>query len=380
MKADPAAGAGLLVGDQAVGHLATLGHHRVVPGGEDPVFHPAVADAQRGEQVREVRGLHRHAHLARLGVTAEVRPGEVAGTSRVRRALPDDLSIAVVVACQEGRGLAWGERRWFAVEAVRSVLHHAGHRNLEVVVVHHRTLEGPVLDTLLALGERVRLVAVPGIPDRPEMLNRGVLQTNADVVVLMDEHMEVASDGFLTELVGPLLDDGVGLTGPRVLASNGQLLHAGLAFHQHRTEPMYADWSQTDPGPGGLLSVSHECSGLGGGCVALRRATFDAVGGLCQGLHFLDDVDLSHKVRHAGLRRVWVPGATVYRLVNRHQLVAVHRRERREVATRWTAPSLDEYVPVFGAWQLARERLEPEEAVAVATAEGLPTLSGLSGR
>ena len=65
-------------------------------------------------------------------------------------------------------------------------------------------------------------------------------------------------------------------------------------------------------------------------------------------------MDLSFKVRHAGLRRVWVPGATAYDLVNRHKVAAVHRRERRAVGARWTAPMLDEYAPAFGAWHLER--------------------------
>ncbi len=336
--------------------------------GIERVAHPLLRGPRRAPDTSSATTAAVRAHVERLGVTAEVEPGEVAGTVRVRRTLPDDLSVAVVVACQASRGLAWGERRWFAVEAVRSLLHHGGHDNLEIVVVHHRTLEASVLDTLLALDERVRVVSVPGIPDRPEMVNIGVLQTNADIVVLMDEHIEVESDGFLTELVGPLLDEGVGLTGPRVLASNGKLLHAGLAFHQLRIEPMFAEWSRTDPGPEGLLALSHECSGLGGGCLALRRDTFEAVGGLCQELHVLDDVDLSFKVRHAGLRRVWVPGATAFDLVNRHKIAAVHRRERRAVGARWTAPMLDEYAPAFGAWQLERDRQELEAGSGLATA------------
>jgi hypothetical protein len=295
------------------------------------------------------------AHLTRLGVAAQVEPGEVPGSCQVLRAVPEELSVAVVIACRGDRGLAWGERRWFALEAARTMLSRAGHPNLEVVVVHESNLARTVLDELLALDERVRLVTHPIGAHRAEMFNHGVLSTHADVVVLLDEQIEVTSEGFVDALVGPLLDEGVGLTGARLVGPHGLLPGAGYALHQHRFEPMFAGIPPTDPGPAGLLTIAHEVSALGGGALALRRATFDALGGMHEKLQFLDAIDLSHKVRHAGLRRVWVPAATAYDLASLHRTSAdPDRGERGALRARWRAPDLDEYAPVFGAWHAGR--------------------------
>jgi O-antigen biosynthesis protein len=175
--------------------------------------------------------------------------------------------------------------------------------------------------------------------------------------VLVDEYTEVSEDGFVAALAGPLLDDGVGLTGARLLGPHGHLRNAGYALHQHRFEPMFEDVAGSDPGPGGLFTVAHEVSGLGWGALALRRATFDAVGGLREQLNLLDAVDLSHKVRHLGLRRIWVPSATAYELAGRPKIpLAAQRQERDLVRSRWRAPELDEYAPAFGAWHAARDR------------------------
>jgi hypothetical protein len=268
-----------------------------------------------------------------------------------------DVSIAVVIPCQGVRGLAWGERRWFVVEAVRSLLKQAGSRSLDIVVVHTATVDLAVLAALHGLGDSVRLVPFAGAYDRPRMVNLGVLSTTAEVVMTMSERTEVASDGFIDALVGPLAQEDVGLTGPRLLRPNGTLVDAGLAFHSHRVQPMFEGVLATEPGPDGFLVHTHKCSGLSGGCLALRRTTFDRVGGLNLRLPVLSDVDLSFKVRDAGLSRLWVPEATAYLLVDRHKAERSRRDERQALRTRWQAPPLDEYVPTYGAYRAERDRL-----------------------
>jgi GT2 family glycosyltransferase len=120
---------------------------------------------------------------------------------------------------------------------------------------------------------------------------------------------------------------------------------------------MFAGRLGSDPGPAGLLTVSHECSGLGRACLAMRRATFDLVGGLSPQLTVAYNVDLSFKVRHLGLRRVWVPAATAYSLGSHHRAALVPKAERVAVRRRWTAPDLDDYLPSSGAWSAARARV-----------------------
>jgi hypothetical protein len=282
-------------------------------------------------------------HLRRLGVKAEVTEGMVEGTCRVSRAVPDELSVTAVVPTCGERGLARGHRCWFVLEAVRSLLRHAGHDRLEVVVVHTVPIEQPLLGDLLALGDAVRLVPFRGPFCLPEMVNLGALSSASDVLVVMNERLEVASDGFLTELVGPLTDEGVGLTGPALLDQRGALLDAGLALRRCRVEPLFAGGLSSDPGAGGLLTISHECSGLSSGCLALRRETFELVGGLAPRLATAYNVDLSFKLRRLGLRRVWVPTATAQLLGPPSHSLAVPKEERLALRGRWLAPDVDEY-------------------------------------
>ena len=66
-------------------------------------------------------------------------------------------------------------------------------------------------------------------------------------------------------------------------------------------------------GPIGILTIASERTGVTAACAALRRATYDEVGGLS--LEFpnsFNDVDLAFKLLLRGLRVIWTPFARLY--------------------------------------------------------------------
>jgi hypothetical protein len=290
-------------------------------------------------------------HLVRQGLPATAHRGARPGISHVSWELPEELKIGVVITTSGERGLAWGEMRRFVTGAVRSVLSYGGHPRTEIVVVHPVDLKPTVLTELGRLGARdLRLVPVPPGTGRTEMCNLGVLATTSDVVVLLDERTEVAAPGFLPALVGPLLA-GAGLSGPAVLAANQTLLDAGLARYRRRAEPMFAGLPVAATGSEDLLTIARECSALGSSCLALERETFENVGGLNERLDWWATIDLAEKVAMAGMRRVWVADAKLYRVAApREPDLAARRAERLLMRERWEAPATDRYVPTYGQW------------------------------
>ena len=106
-----------------------LYHWRVIPGSAagDPHAKPYA-------WVAGVKAVQ--AHLDRLGIdaTADFGPGH--STYRITRKLDPAVRVSVVIPTCGADGLVWGERRYYVVEAVRSLLEHGGHDNLEIVVVH----------------------------------------------------------------------------------------------------------------------------------------------------------------------------------------------------------------------------------------------------
>ncbi len=298
-------------------------------------------------------------HLERVGIAGVVERSWHPGTTRVVRDLDRDTSVCLVIPTRGDQGLVWGEKRAYVVEAARSVLARSGLRQLQVVVVH--TMETPdrVLTGLRDLGEAVHLEPWTGPMDFAGMVNRGAILGRGDVIVLLDERSEVESDDFLGQLVAPLVTPGgAGLTGPRVLASNGLHTGAGVALHELRADPMFVGRPDEDSIRTGVLAVSRETSALLPTCLALTRETFDEVGGVNERLRTRFHVDLAQKVGHLGLSAVWVAHARL-RSFPPIEPEPLAEGENALLGQRWPLREVDVFMPHFGQW---RARRKAEEA------------------
>jgi GT2 family glycosyltransferase len=327
-----------------------LYHWRVVPGSAagDPHAKPYAWTAG----VKAVQ-----AHLDRVGIdaTAEFGPGQ--STYRITRRLDPRVRISVVIPTAGAHGLVWGERRCFVVEAVRSVIELGGHEDLEIVVVHDSDTPSDVLDRLRDVaGRHLRLVGFGHDFDFSQKCNLGVLHAHGEVVVLLNDDTEVVSPGFLTQLAAPLFEDGVGMTGGRLLFPDGRVQHGGLALDR-RLDHVLTGGRIKDRGPfhvretaayrvGSALIVNREVSGISAACLAMRRSLYLELGGLTEQLpENFGDVDLSLKVRRAGHRILWLAEPTAYHFESRSREGWVLPREVRTLHRRWVLPQEDPYLP-----------------------------------
>jgi glycosyltransferase involved in cell wall biosynthesis len=326
-----------------------LYHWRVVPGSA-----AGVADAKPYAWVAGRKAVQEH--VDRIGIEADVDYGPVTGTYALRRSLDPDVRVSVIIPTRGGTGLVWGEPRCFVVEAVRSVLDRGGHSNVELVIVHDRDTPESVLDELRGLGgDDLVLVPYDKKFNFSEKCNVGAIASTGDVVVLLNDDIELAADDSLVQLVAPLVEEGVGMTGARLHFSDGRFQHAGLAFYGQHFHHMFYRYLGEDPGPFAALTVNRECSGLTGAWVALKRSTFFEVGGLTEALPInFNDVDFSLKVAHLGLRLVWVASARAYHFESQTRVAVVDDWEREFVHARWDIPAQDLYMPDFGAPRRSR--------------------------
>jgi GT2 family glycosyltransferase len=286
-------------------------------------------------------------HMDRLGLAAEVGQGPVPGHYRITRRLDPRTRVSVVIPTIGQSALIWGARRVMVVEAVRSLLAHTRHENLEVVVVYDDPTPEKVLRDLEEVaGDRLVLVRFTRPFNYSEKMNVGCLRASGERLVFLNDDVEVISEGWLEQLVAPLDEPDVGMTGARLYFSDDTVQHAGHAYARGHYLHPFRDLPRESYGPFGALIINREASGVTAACAAMRRDTFVEVGGFSEVLPAnFNDVDLSYKVRRHGQRIVYVAPVELYHFESRTRERAVHDWERAVVRGRWGMPLDDPYVP-----------------------------------
>lgn len=328
--------------DSVVHVPEVLYHWRIVPG--------SAAGDVNAKDYATIAGIRAvQDHLKRVGRSGDtVSQTRVAHTYATTRSFNPETLVSVVIPTRGSYGSVWGERRCFVVKAVRSLLEHTDHDNLEIVVVYDVSTPDRVINELRQMcGPRLVLKAFDAPFNFSDKCNQGFLASAGDVVVFLNDDIEVQSDQFIEQLCAPLEEASVGMTGPRLNYSDGSIQHAGLVMKN--TEFVHAYMGQADESFGffGELVVDHEVSGLTAACVALRRDVVKQVGGFRLDLPSnFNDVDFSYKVRAAGYRLVWLHDVRATHFESQTRKNTVFGWEVQAIIDRWGEPDRDPYMPM----------------------------------
>jgi GT2 family glycosyltransferase len=230
---------------------------------------------------------------------------------------------------------------------VRSALAHTEHEDVEIVVVHDTPTPPEVLEELAEIaGDRLRLVEYTLPFNFSQKINLGCLHATGERLVFLNDDVEVLSPRWLENLVGPLDEPDVGLTGAKLYFSDGSIQHAGHGYwnkHYHHT---FRYWTREEAGPFGELVVNREVTGVTAACSAMRRDVFLEVGGFPEALPSnFNDVDLCYKVAHLGYRTVWVANCELFHFESQTRDGTVRAWERHFVVRRWGIPDVDLFTP-----------------------------------
>ncbi len=193
-------------------------------------------------------------------------------------------SVSVVI-------LAYGEEEWLSA-AVSSAL---GSPYADVVVVDNGCTSDAVRD--LPSDPRLRVITPPDNLGFAGGVDAGVAASHGDAICMLNSDAEF-EPGALDALVSAL-DDGADLAGavvlladsPELVNSAGNPIHVlGLVWAGHLEEPRDS------------LDPREEPTTLSGACMAVRRQTWDELGGFDpEFFAYHEDVDLCWRARQRGL-------------------------------------------------------------------------------
>jgi glycosyltransferase involved in cell wall biosynthesis len=251
-------------------------------------------------------------HFSRIGVNATITPTK-GSYWRVRYPLPDPAPRVTLI-------IPTRNRLNVLQPCLESLRAKTTYPNFEILVIDNDSDDPETLAYLDQIqtvegGPRVRVAHYPGEFNYSAINNFGVSQTDAPVVGLLNNDLEVINGDWLEEMVSHALRPEIGCVGAKLYYPDDRIQHAGVilgiggvAAHAWQTHPRGA------AGQAHRNLLQQNLSAVTAACLVIRREIYQQVGGLeSESLKVaFNDVDFCLKVRAAGFRNFWTPYAELY--------------------------------------------------------------------
>jgi len=248
-------------------------------------------------------------HLDRMNIAACVSIS-TSGQTRTRYQLPTSPPVvSIIIPTRDSHDLLRS--------CVESVLLKSSYKQFEIIVVDNLSSDQDTLNYLeeLPRNPRVKVLSYAKPFNYSAINNFAVSKASGSVICLLNNDTEVISSDWIEEMLGHLLQPGVGIVGAKLLYGDGRVQHAGdtvgpggCAHHLH------AMLEKDDPGYCNRAVLAQDLSAVTAACMFTWKDLYEKMGGL-DGRNLpvaFNDVDYCLRVRKSGLRVVWTPHALLY--------------------------------------------------------------------
>ncbi|MBX9407570.1 TIGR00180 family glycosyltransferase [Pseudomonas baetica] len=199
--------------------------------------------------------------------------------------------------------------------ALVSVLQRTRYQRHEILIADNHSQSEALVAWLASLegkGERLRVLRSDQRLSASALTNFASAQAKGEYLVLLSAEAEVVNANWLEALVNQVQRPEVGIVGAKLMDGRGVTTQAGLILGLNGDlGSVFVDERKEAKGYLFGHQVEQNYSAVSGACLMIRKAVFEAVGGLDEE-HFADvfaDVDLCLKVSDAGYLVVWTPQA-----------------------------------------------------------------------
>ncbi len=257
------------------------------------------------------------AHFERIGLAASVEPhpeapsGRVVSYASAKRGAEGDGErplVSIVIPSKDSAPVLGR-----CLDSIREL---STWEPYEIVIVENNSTEPATFAYYeeLEADPRVSVVRYEGPFNFSAICNLGARAAKGSILVFLNNDTEVIEPRWLELLAGPLSREDVGATGARLLYPDTLLQHGGVLLQADG--PAHVEYL-VSPNYDAYLGLSrfhtHQLSTVTGACLAVGRATFDAVGGFDENLPIAyNDIDFCLKIRERGLAVVMEPKAVLW--------------------------------------------------------------------
>lgn len=249
------------------------------------------------------------AHLERLGIAARVE-GTDRGHCRVHYHLPyNPPQVSIVIPTRDCRDVL--------ETCLSSLLGKTAYRDFEILVVDNLSQDPETLAYLSRMDRhpQVRVLRYEEPFNFSAINNFAARQCAGQALCLLNNDTEVIAEGWLSEMVGHLLQPGVGVVGAKLYYTDGRVQHAGDAVGPGGcANHLHACLEHDDPGYCDRAILAQDLSAVTAACLLTWTHVYRRLGGLdAENLPVaFNDVDYCLRARELGLRVIWTPYAELY--------------------------------------------------------------------
>ena len=275
-------------------------------------------------------------HLERRSIPAEVGFNQTNLMVTIKRKLAAHPKVGIIIPTCGTRKSVFGVDTCLVVNAVESILRKTTYTNYEIIVVVDEGTPASVYRDLRRVGrDRLRIVDYDKPFNFSEKCNLGAVNTDAPLVLLLNDDTEVISPDWLETMVGHISESDVAMVGPLLVYEDNRIQSAA---HSNTPTPhnFCSGHSSSEIGEFGILACARECSGVTGACALIKRDVYFEVGGLSETFPLaFNDCDFAFKVLERGYRIIWTPHARLFHFETASRPNHVEPREVQLITNRW---------------------------------------------
>ncbi len=202
-------------------------------------------------------------------------------------------------------------------QCVDSIYNKTSYPDFEIILVDNGSDDPEAIKYFqdLEAKNQIKLISDPRPFNYSALNNLAVAQSNAPVLCLLNNDIEVISDNWLEEMVSLVLQPNVGAVGAMLYYPDDTIQHAGvvmglggLAAHIH------GGLERGTPGYVGRAALRQSLSAVTGACMVVSRDNYEKVSGLDEENLAVayNDIDFCLKLQAIGKRNIWTPHAELY--------------------------------------------------------------------
>ena len=250
-------------------------------------------------------------HLKRVGLAGSAKsiPG-CPGAYRVTYELTGQPLISVLIPNKDHvEDLS---------RCLESLYAKAGYQHFEVIVVENNSTDPETFayyETAKKKFRDLQVVTYKGPFNFSAINNFGRSFAKGEQLLLLNNDIELLSDGFLTEMLMYGQRSDVGCVGAKLYYPDDRIQHAGVflgingtAGHSHKSHP------RVSAGDLYRLATPQNMMAVTGACLLVKTELYDAMGGLDEENFAVayNDIDLCLKLWQKGYTNVFTPFAEAY--------------------------------------------------------------------